>query len=106
MVSSGCRSELVDTSAKGPVVSKRENLQAQVPSDHAARVRGTVSGMQRLFGGRYTLTQFILDATQAHCRRLEEQYHDGEPWSPLTKGVLMRGARLGSPGAVPEASDE
>ena len=87
-------------------MSKRENLQAQVPSDHAARVRGTVSGMQRLFGGRYTLTQFILDATQAHCRRLEEQYHDGEPWSPLTKGVLMRGARLGSPGAVPEASDE
>ena len=73
----------------------KENLQAQVPAQHAERVRGTVAGMQRVHGAAYTLTQFLLDATEEHCRRLEAEHHDGQPWPPMPKGDLPRGARIG-----------
>ncbi|GAA3621844.1 hypothetical protein GCM10022199_27860 [Marihabitans asiaticum] len=76
-------------------MTPKENLQAQVPAQHAERVRGTVAGMQRVHGAAYTLTQFLLDATEEHCRRLEAEHHDGQPWPPMPKGDLPRGARIG-----------
>lgn len=80
----------------------RENLQAQVPADLAARVRGSVVGMQALFGAGYTLTQFLADAAEAHCEHLEQQHHGGVPWPPLRRGELPRGARLGQARTGPE----
>ena len=78
-------------------MTRRENLQAKVPAAHLQRVRATVAGMQRIAGPHYTLTQFILDATAAHCRHLEEQHHDGRPW-PAPTGTLPVGARLRAAG--------
>lgn len=71
----------------------KRNLQAQVPADHAARVRNTVAGMQRILGGRYTLTQFLIDATEAHCHALEVEHNAGRPWPQMGEG-LQPGARL------------
>ena len=59
---------------------KKRNLQAMVPGDHAARVYGTVQGMQRILGSGYTLTRFLIDATEAHCAALETEHNDGQPW--------------------------
>lgn len=73
---------------------KKRNLQAMVPIDHAARVYGTVQGMQRILGSGYTLTRFIIDATEAHCATLEAEHHDAVPWPQAEPGDLARGARL------------
>lgn len=75
----------------------KENLQGLVPGDHAERVRGTVAGMQRIIGAHYTLGQFLLDATREHCDRLEREHHDDQPWPPIPRGTLARGARVGRP---------
>lgn len=78
-------------------MSGTDNLQARVPGEHAQRVRSTVAGMQRILGPHYTLRQFIVDATAEHCRRLEEEHHDGQPWPPVAAG-LPAGARLRAAG--------
>lgn len=71
----------------------KKNLQAMVPADHRDRVRNTVWGMQRNDPG-YTLTRFLIEATEAHCRMLEERYNEGQPW-PQTGGEgLQPGARI------------
>lgn len=75
----------------------KENLQGLVPGAHAERVRGTVAGMQRILGGQYTLSRFLLDATREHCDRLEREHHDNQPWPPIPRGTLARGARVGRP---------
>lgn len=72
----------------------KKNLQAMVPADHADRVRNAVEGMQRIHGAKYTLTRFIIDATEAHCRDLEAAHHGGEPWPAAGEGGLPRGARI------------
>lgn len=73
---------------------KKRNLQAMVPFDHAARVYGTIQGMQRILGSGYTLTRFLIDATEAHCATLEAEHHDGQPWPPAAPGGLAPGARI------------
>lgn len=84
----------------------KENLQSQVPAAHAERVRGTVAGMQRILGGQYTLSRFLLDATREHCDRLEREHHDGQPWPPMTKGGLPRGNRIGRSPNLPRPADD
>ncbi|MFF5325137.1 hypothetical protein ACFY2Y_15590 [Janibacter hoylei] len=73
---------------------KKRNLQAMVPFDHAARVYGTVQGMQRILGSGYTLTRFLIDATEAHCAALEAEHNEGQPWTPAAPGGLAPGARI------------
>lgn len=75
----------------------KKNLQAMAPADHVDRVRNTVKAMQRIHDDTFTLTQFLIDATEAHCRALEEKYNGGEQWPPSGEGVLRRGARIAHP---------
>lgn len=78
---------------------KKRNLQAMVPMDHAARVYGTIQGMQRILGSGYTLTRFLIDATEAHCATLEAEHNDGKSWPPATPGGLAPGARIAASSA-------
>lgn len=89
---------------------RKRNLQAMVPADHRDRVHNTVWGMQRN-DPSYTLTRFLIEATEAHCQALEERYNDGNPWPQtgdegLQPGARIRPARGGDSSRITPAADE
>lgn len=91
------------------MASRKKPLQAMVPADHRDRVRNTVWEMQRK-DPSYTLTRFLIDATEAHCRALEDRYNEGRPWPQtgaegLQPGPRIRPAREGDSSRI-SADDE
>lgn len=75
------------------MTAAKKNLQALVPAVLRNRINSTVMGMQRLSPG-YSLTRFVIDASEAHCARLEELHNDGQRWPQTEKSELPRGARI------------
>lgn len=46
---------------------------------------------------RYTFAQFVADAIDAHCDRLEREHHDGAQWEPPSR-PLKPGSRIAGKG--------
>jgi hypothetical protein len=72
--------------------TSRAPFSTQIPRDLAERVRAAVRGVSQGTGTDYTLAQLTEDALHAQVARLEELYHEGQPWPPAPQ-PLRRGRR-------------
>lgn len=60
--------------------SSRRPFATQVNQEVQDRARATVRGVEAATGAAYSLARLTEEALAAHCRNLEELYHDGQPW--------------------------